>query len=517
METKPTSKKKKLQTALHGQPSTASSSSTTTGKKTKKNVNTAHLDDADGDIAYESAMAQESAGLVPEDGTEEHGPEPEVGETPQESGEDEGEEETVDNKHRPKSKTEEYLEGLRNEVLQMKIEMQKAKEREARVLQLMSQRTSRESAGTPAQKGSRYPLDGFTSPGRVHTPATRSMLGPDRDPRIPRRDARVEAGEDDQHTGSVSSPPVQRRQQNNTPDMRSLLAAATLTKIELPKVRDLTMQALVQNASVLYDWQFDVEKRITVTESNNGQALTFSERFLVAKQSMDRGVTSFLNAYLAEADAGNCKRIMCWEDLIQVLEEQYQPARDSELARDELRRLAMNGGESMEAFLIRASNILARIPAAGMPTHIAAEEVIACLDKNRWPVLLREVNNEQRIRRSDTGGIGLTFNQLRMLLPTLALAEPPRQGGGGASAAEMAAAIAAEVKKQINAKTAKPSGQRVNAVATGRTDEELKAKNFDERTIKLYRSNLCFNCEKPGHTSRQCTEPKRPRDGASKK
>lgn len=299
--------------------------------------------------------------------------------------------------------------------------------------------------------------------------------------------------------------------------MRSLLAAATLTKIELPKVRDLTMQALVQNASVLYDWQFDVEKRITVTESNNGQALTFSERFLVAKQSMDRGVTSFLNAYLAEADAGNCKRIMCWEDLIQVLEEQYQPARDSELARDELRRLAMNGGESMEAFLIRASNILARIPAAGMPTHIAAEEVIACLDKNRWPVLLREVNNEQRIRRSDTGGIGLTFNQLRMLLPTLALAEPPRQGGGGASAAEMAAAIAAEVKKQINAKTAKPSGQRVNAVATGRTDEELKAKNFDERTIKLYRSNLCFNCEKPGHTSRQCTEPKRPRDGASKK
>ena len=128
-----------------------------------------------------------------------------------------------------------------------------------------------------------------------------------------------------------------------------------------------------------------------------------------------------------------------WDAFVEALHSHFVPVKDAEAATEEFLRLRQRGAESMDEYLLRASQLLLRT-GGKVQDETAAQMVLSHVDEHRFQWTLRAVR--KLVRASEKP---LSFAAMRAALVEEALSEPkptgagaPRgashSGGGGAGA-----------------------------------------------------------------------------------
>ena len=187
---------------------------------------------------------------------------------------------------------------------------------------------------------------------------------------------------------------------------------------------DTLRYATASEAGTLEGWIFQLEKmfrQLSIPEA------AFTRRLQEAALAWDLDVERWWRMHETNVSAQG-KPITTWAGFTAALQAQFVPIADKEAAIAAFFRLQQHGGESMDAYLLRASQLLVRARGA-VEDATAARFVVERADETRFPFTLakvRETMHEQATAAS--------FATIRASLVAAAMREPKHKSTSGTAA-----------------------------------------------------------------------------------
>lgn len=260
---------------------------------------------------------------------------------------------------------------------------------------------------------------------------------------------------------------------------------------------------------VLDNWLFQLEQLFTQLGMAEEDA---AGRIREAALSWDLPTDRWWRAHAAQLQARGTP-IASWAAFVAALHAHFVPVKDAEAATEELLRVRQRGGETMDAYLLRAAQLLVRARGA-VQDETAAQLVVTNADKARFPFAVAAARKAMRASQAP-----LTFAAVRAALAEAALDEPGARAASGSSSSGNHGSGGAGAHP--------PSRKHVRVQALRRElDELMEAASDDESdeiaATRLHaaplggRSNVaeeqrprkCAKCGTLGHGVRQCTSKK---------
>ncbi len=185
--------------------------------------------------------------------------------------------------------------------------------------------------------------------------------------------------------------------------------------------------ASASEPDVLDNWLFTLEQLFTQLGLAEFNA---AGRMREAAMTWDLPTDRWWRAHAAQLQAKGTP-VLTWAAFVAALQAHFVPVKDAEAATEELLRVRQRGGESMDAYLLRAAQLLVRSRGA-VQDETAAQLVLSHADKARLPFAVAAARKAMR-----ASGTPLSFAALRATLVEAALDEPilamRGTGGGGGS------------------------------------------------------------------------------------
>ena len=178
-----------------------------------------------------------------------------------------------------------------------------------------------------------------------------------------------------------------------------------------------TEQLVYERASqpdVLDNWLFKLEQLFTQLGMPESDV---AGRVREAALTWDLATDRWWRAHTAQLQARGAP-VATWAAFVDALHAHFVPVKDAEAATEELLRVRQRGSETMDAYLLRAAQLLVRSRGA-VQDETAAQLVVTNADKMRFPFALAAVRKAMRASRTP-----LSFAAVRALLAEAALDEP---------------------------------------------------------------------------------------------
>jgi hypothetical protein len=192
---------------------------------------------------------------------------------------------------------------------------------------------------------------------------------------------------------------------------------------------------------------------------------------------------------------------LTWEQVEQLLRTTFRPTGDERAAYTKLLAVRMQGGEGMDAYLLRVDELRGRAGARAAQEDAIVHQSMQGVDASRFPFTLLAVR--RRVQEAEDAGEPMGFHAVRALLMAEAHHEP---------AVQRSAPAAAMGSKGNHHKqhTGAGSGEAAKQLRVAALRQELAALEQTAgpalTVAPLHtQSSGCRKCGKDGHQSWECT------------
>jgi Retrotransposon gag protein/Zinc knuckle len=211
--------------------------------------------------------------------------------------------------------------------------------------------------------------------------------------------------------------------------------------------------AAAQTTATLEDWLFEVETfcaRVGITET--------AAHIAEARFAMDRDLWQWWSDYRKEAirthpgtEAQAARAIDTWDVFADAMREQFLAVNEQRLAIDAMCEVRQAGGEGMEAYFLRATQLYRKVHRA-MDDRTIMRLVLARTRRDEWPYTYSKA-----ITAVEAGAV-TSLVQLRTLMTKEALTEPGK--AGARATAQTQAQVALHSGAPGPGKSARPGSNR---------------------------------------------------------
>lgn len=230
--------------------------------------------------------------------------------------------------------------------------------------------------------------------------------------------------------------------------------------------------------TVLEDWIFELESCLVASGvSQQG----FEVQMAQTRACWDRDVNTWWNGAQEEAQMAG-KPILTWDAFLEAIRANYTPGGDVEKARRELMAVRQPDDEAMDAYVTRVQALFNRVPRTIVPSQVAAMLLLDGIDQQRFPQSWSAMMEREQEARAKPPYRGLSFEQLRALLPSVAAREP-RQS-----------ATVKTIAGVQGSKVQPATGHKQTSTGGGKP----------ESGADMNISVICYRCKEEGHFARDC-------------
>jgi hypothetical protein len=210
------------------------------------------------------------------------------------------------------------------------------------------------------------------------------------------------------------------------------------------------------------------------------------------------------------ATAAERKPVASWAAFEAALRTNFAVTGEAERAIKKLLKIAMLGGESMDAYMQRAAQLL-RLTDGQVQSAAAAQVVVLGIDARRFQWTLMTY----RKQRMEAGNAPDTFERMRATIIRAAEFEPPNAGASAAAAAASSGHGGGNRNpKAIKVAALRRQADQLESGATGDDDDEGGGDYGDHEPTGVAAASTrdgdafasaCFKCGGQGHNSRDCS------------